>query len=152
MKISRAFTNFTCPGGTIDFSPIINVPTNGFHLLIPNTTNTKIKRISAYCRLGTNTDIPVITFYNIRFRIVNRDISLQNNLAGNILNPISGPWNGSLPKDSIVDVMLSSKKNYIEFSDSISAGGIQFQTVRLKFFEPLPFLITIAVLFNIEYE
>jgi hypothetical protein len=144
------FSSVNIPIGTTDISPIISVPTNGYISLIPNSQNVYIKKI--YINLVHNQINEVLNFYSIRFRLRNRDISLNTNLAGNILNPVSGPWNGSLPKDSICDIMLSNKKNFIEFKEPILAGGIQFQTLRLIFNQPTVSITNVIFAINMQYD
>jgi hypothetical protein len=151
---SAVFVSQSFAIGTLDFSPIISVPINGYIFRIPSSKNVLIKKISAVLLNSTNVGgiNEVIKFYNIRFRIINRDISIQTNLAGNILNPVSGPWDGSLPKDSIVDCMISSKKNFIEFPTPIVAGGIQFQTLRVIFNSPTLIAVPCRIYFTIQYD
>lgn len=126
--LSNIFFAYDVGVGVLDTSPNINVPVNGYSMRIPEIENRKIKKISVIFN-STNFN-EVIKFAFIRLRIINRDISIQTNLAGNIINPISGPFDGSLQKDTIHDCVLSTKKNNIEFPDGILSGGLQFQTLR----------------------
>jgi hypothetical protein len=154
---SSVFVNISSPAfpvGSTDISPIISVPLNGYILTLPSSKNALIKKISAVFVNSTNVGgtNEVVKFWNFRFRIRNRDISIQTNLAGNILNPISGAWDGSLTKDSIVDCMISSKKNFIEFPTPIIAGGIQFQTLRVIFNSPTLVTFSSRIYFTIQYD
>lgn len=149
--ISSAIVNsFLVPIGTKEFSPIINVPINGFLFRIPLQNNCIIKKISV--GVSCNDINQSIENYFIRFRLLNRDISLNTNLAGNILNPISSPWDGSLPKDSIMDFILGSKKQSILFPDGIFAGGVQFQTLRFNLTNISTVSFSIVTRLEIQYE
>jgi hypothetical protein len=147
---SAVFFQTVIPAGTTDISPIISVPVNGFIMQVPSSKNVYITKISFILTVVSRPNV-VPKFYSIRFRLRNRDISLNINLAGNILNPISGAWNGSLPKDSICDIMLSSKKNFIEFKTPILAGGLQFQTLRYINNSPNVLNTTITSTIIIDY-
>lgn len=147
---STAFFQTSIPAGTTDISPIISVPVNGFIVQLPSSKNVYITNISSFLTVVNNINV-VPKFYFIRFRLRNRDISLNTNLAGNILNPVSGPWNGSLPKDSICDIMLSSKKNFINFPTPILAGGLQFQTLRYINNSPNVLNTTVTITIQIDY-
>lgn len=148
---STAFFQFILPAGTTDISPIISVPTNGFIMQTPSSKNVYITKIAFGLNISANINV-VPKFYSIRFRIINRDISLNTNLAGNIINPVSGPWDGSLPKNSICDIMLSSRKNFIEFPTPILAGGLQFQTLRYVNNSPNVLNTTVTTTIEIDYD
>lgn len=143
-------TSANPPIGTVSESLIVTIPINQFLYLIPFSENRKIKKI--YISAYSNNINEVLKYYYVRFRLRNRDISIFNQYAGNILNGLSGSWDGSIPKDSIVDLGLSSKKNFIEFKDGILAGGIQFQSFRYEMQNPTTSLLTIRMLIGIQYE
>jgi hypothetical protein len=77
-----------------------------------------------------------IKFFDLRFRGLNRDGSLITENAGIIKNGLSGDWNGSIPKSSDLDFVLSSKKNFIEFKNPIILGGIQLRSESIQLFIP----------------
>lgn len=141
---------FNIPISSKDISLIISIPLNGFISLIPEPNNTKIKKIS-FLILPTDETV-YINFCSLRFRLRNRDLSLSAGLAGNILNPISGVFDGSLPKDTHVDIMLNSNENSIEFKTPILAGGIQLQTIRLILNSITSVATTVSLFININYE
>lgn len=151
MQVSRSQSGaYSIPIGTIDLSLIINVPINGFLMLIPEDQNRLIKKIEYF--LFCDERLNVLSFHSMRLRIRNRDVSINTNLAGNILNPISGAFDASTTKDSICDIVLTSKKNYIEFNQPIKAGGLQFQTIRLKFNNATTVNSNIRFYIGITYE
>jgi hypothetical protein len=152
IMISNALIIRTMPIGVIDFSPIISVGVGAFFMLCPNYTNVYIKKISLFIAGSGPSSNLILKFYNVRFRLINRDFSDNVNLAGEIINPVSGVFTGSLPKDGFPYIMLSSEKNFIEFKDPIYAGGLQFLTSRFILNQASIATQDIRILIQIDYE
>lgn len=122
MKVSSTRRGtINLPIGIDAQSVLPSVGLNGGIFFIPENTNSKIKKIALNIYNGT---IPLKNVI-IRLRGRNRDVSTNTCLGGNILNPISGPFNGSLTKNTDYDLILTLQKNLIEFHDPILLGGFQ---------------------------
>ena len=141
---------FTIPAGTLEFTDVLNVPTNGNLGLIDNFSNSKIKYISAhFCIRPTNN---FIVNWSIRFQGLNRDGSFITENAGIIQNTISGDWGNAFIKDTILDFVLTSKKNQIYFDPNIEIGGYKPRTVSFKFNSALAANTVLIGFINVNYE
>jgi len=145
----RSF-QITLPIGDKEISTTGSIPINGNICLLPIDQNQRIKKI--YCYAVNNSINNFLEFWDIRFQGLNRNGSLITQNAGIILNPISGDWGNIFIKDTILDFVLSSKKNDIDFNEGILLGGVRPLSISLKFSVPLAQLEVISFITNIQYE
>jgi hypothetical protein len=141
MKIStvRLISN-SLPNGLTEFSRLFGFGINQNLVIINSEKNVLIYKIEIYYTTIVN-DVLLslqqpIKYFDLRFRALNRDGSLITQNAGIIQNGLSGDWDGSIPKSSDLDFVLSSKKNFIEFENGIEIGGISFVSESLETFIP----------------
>jgi hypothetical protein len=113
-------------------SVVYSIAVNSARYLLPEDKNVLIKKIEAFANNSASSSF-CLKYWDIRFLLLNRDISIQQNVAGIINNPISGDWGSAFVKDVNTDFILSSKKSYIEFKDGIIAGGITPRTTSVFF-------------------
>lgn len=129
------FTQRTAiPLGVSEFSGQLNFGLNQNLILLNLEANTKVKKIEIYS--GVNFSDEVIKYFDIRFRCLNRDGANITEYAGDILNGLSGAFDGTLTKNTDLDIILSSKKNFIEFNDGIEIGGVFPISFSVVFYEP----------------
>lgn len=151
-KISVRTFGESVSNGTVTFSKQFNFAINQNLLVLPVEKNSLIKKIEIkYLNSSANPFVNQFKFFEIRFRGLNRDGVLLTQLAGNILNPVSGPFNGSLTKNTDLDFVLSSRKNFIEFKKGIDLGGISLASESYEFYKPTIDMIFIRN-FVITYE
>jgi hypothetical protein len=139
--------NVAIPIGVTEQTTVIPLIPNGNMFLIPENENVKIKKIS----VSYQSEV-VFKSFRVRFRGRNRDISNITENAGDIINPVSGPWNGSLLKNTDLDIMLGDKKNYIEFKTAISVGGLQMASISKTLYSPSSNVRACRICFQLFYE
>lgn len=141
------YLNIAMPIGLTEQTTDIPLIANGNMFLIPENENVKIKKIS----VGYQSQ-QFLKSFRIRFRVRNRDISNITETPGDIINPVSGPWNGSLLKNTDLDIMLGDKKNFIEFKTPISLGGLQITSISKTLYSPSLTITDCRICFQIFYE
>jgi hypothetical protein len=141
MKIStfRVVSNLLVNGQT-EFSRQFPFALNQALIIFNSQQNIYIYKIELYyTTIISSTSLQLeqpIKFFDLRFRGLNRDSSLITENAGIIQNGLSGDWDGSIPKSSDLDFVLSSNKNFIEFKNPIILGGIQLRSESIQLFIP----------------
>jgi hypothetical protein len=141
---------FTIPSGTIDFTSSINIPVNGNLGLFVNMNNSKINFFNAL--VGSNFGNNSIKQWSLKFQGLNRDGSLITQNAGLIQNPISGDWGNAFIKDTILDFVITSKKNHLTFNPGVVIGGFKPVTFSIIFNSALTSNTSVFVNINISYE
>jgi hypothetical protein len=126
MKTSsiRTFT-LSVPNGFTQYNNLRNFALNSNLVLISEFNNVLVKKIHVYPTIITSVTDNSIKFYQCRIRILARDGRIITEYGGNILNGLSGDWNGSIPKKTDYDIVLSTKKNSIDFPQGVLIGGFQ---------------------------
>jgi hypothetical protein len=152
MKISTLrIVSTTVLAGNGEFSLVFSVPANGARYLIPDEKNVLIKKIECFANNSSSGSF-CLKYWDIRFLLLNRDISIQQNVAGIINNPISGDWGSAFVKDVNTDFNISSKKSFIEFQDGILAGGISPRSISVLFNVPNTTNQNIRFFLTVYYE
>lgn len=142
------YLNTPIPINETENTYVIPAVPNGNIFLIPENENVKIKKISISYQSNA-----VIKSFRVRFRARNRDITNVTQFAGEIENPVSGEWNGTLLKNSDLDIMLGDKKNFIEFKNPILVGGLQIASISTTLFSPNTTSFTdCRICFQLYYE
>jgi hypothetical protein len=142
--------NFAVNAGIQDYSLLITPAINGGLYTIPQEKNVLIKQINffANCTNGNN----AIKFWDFRILLLNKDNTIQQNLAGIIKNPISGNWGSAFVKDVNTDFVVSSRKSLLEFPQGFLAGGITPRSVSVFFDSPLAVTTQVRIQMYIQYE
>jgi hypothetical protein len=122
------------PTGQLELSLQFNYAVNQNLVLLPNESNSKVKMIELGYQI--NRQELAVKYFDARFRCLNRDGSIITEFAGNIINPVSGEWNGLLTKNTDLDFVLSSKKNFIEFNQGVEIGGFQIISASIILYSP----------------
>jgi hypothetical protein len=145
-----AILNFNVNAGIQDFSLVPSIPINGALYTIPKEKNVLIKQINffANCNNGNN----AIKFWDVRILLLNKDNTIQQNLAGIIQNPISGNWGSAFVKDVNTDFVVSSRKSLLEFPQGFLAGGITPRSLSVFFDSPLAVSTQVRIQMYIQYE
>ena len=95
--------------------------------LIPLRNNSKIYQITVFWMTqhgGAGGQVGGPLFWKFRLRLLNRDGSPNWVMAGNQINPVSGAFDGSLPKAQDLDLTFSAVAPTVLFKDGIEAGGV----------------------------
>lgn len=149
-NVQSWFTGLT-PLNVYEFSLQTNFPVNAGLILCNSSKNPIVKKLSVSLR--TADTLRVVKYFDARFRILNRDGSINRINAGNIINPLSGPWNGTNLKNSDIDIVLSSKKNFIEFDEGVIFGGFQLISISVQFYPNTGILASgISINTQLDYE
>jgi hypothetical protein len=142
--------NALIPSGTIDFTSTLSIPINGNLGLFVNMSNSKINFFNANANLNfTNNSIK---HWSLRFQGLNRDGSLITQNAGLIQNAVSGDWGNVFIKDTILDFVITSKKNHLIFNPGIILGGIKPITFSISFNNVLSINTVVLLNLSISYE
>lgn len=151
MKISTfEAASLEQPIGTINQTFVYPVGLTQGIALLPISENVIIKKIAI--NISTDNNSNAIKHWNFRIRGRNRDISLNTNIPGEIINPVSGPFNGSLLKNTDLDIVLNSKKNFIDFKNGIVLGGVSIVTFSYLLFSPFTIPSRVRILISVFYE
>jgi hypothetical protein len=125
------FSSFIGAGTNPEISFQLNFAVNQNLILINSGQNVLIKRIELSA--GVNNGAVFTKFFDCRLRALNQDGSINRVNGGDIINPISGPWGNAFVKNTDVDFVLSTKKNFIEFKEGILLGGFQVISSSAQF-------------------
>jgi len=142
--------NVTIPSGTIDFTSTLSIPINGNLGLFVNMSNSKINFFNAIANMNFSNNS--IKHWSLRFQGLNRDGSLITENAGLIQNPISGDWGNVFIKDTILDFVITSKKNHLKFNPGVVIGGFKPVTFSISFNNPLSINTIVLLNLSISYE
>jgi hypothetical protein len=123
------------PVGITTFSAQYNFAVNQNLILLSFESNVLIKKIELHH--SSIFPLDVVKFFDVRFRMLTNGGALITENAGNIINPLSGAWNGTGLKNSDLDFVLSTKKNFIEFDEGIEALGFFPVSYSVEFYNPV---------------
>lgn len=149
MRTNIQVLSTTINAGTLDFSRNLNYAINQSIAIFNSQKNALVKSIGFRDQISDFG--PSIIYSDFRMRMHNRDGSIITENGGNIINPVSGAW-GGLTKNTDLDIILSSRKNFIEFKKGVEIGG--FQPISFSILLPNPSLInfTYSIFIDVDYE
>jgi hypothetical protein len=150
MRSSARLFQIFVPAGVSEISQNLNFAINQNLFLLPISSNGIINKIGVFFSISILSE--AISFFDIRLRGLNKDGVVYTLNGGNILNPLSGPWDATLTKNTDFDLILSTNKNFIEFQKGILLGGFQPISYSVKFIRPISTNLNISAFLYIDYE